>query len=255
MAENQDKRNATQKIEDLEKVATMLYQAVAQLQQVVQGLSGAVGEVPLIKEAIKLLNRKSDAIIQAAKAESGISAQAVSAGVTAMNVDEMKGQVQGYLANGSITPDAPEVAGNSFIVAEEYNSDGTMANPRVQFRVDSQDKETTAVLIGKKVGDTVSFGPNRFDAKILEIYTLPEPKPAAPTLAAVPDAPAQEAQAPAATPDAAPAEATQAAPAQAEAPTPAETAPTAAALPALPAETPIVQFVPSTPDNMLTANS
>lgn len=250
MAENTDKRTATQKIEDLEKVVTMLYQATAQLQQVVQGLSGGVSEVPLIKEAIKLLNRKSDAIIQSATAESGISAQAVSAAVTAMNVDEMKGQVQAWLTNGSISPDAPEVAADSFIVAEEFNADGTMANPRIQFRMDSQDKETQEALLGKKVGDTVSFGPNKFSAKLSEIYALVQPKPAAPALAAVPDAPAEAApaEAPAATstPDAAPA-----APAQEAA---AEATP-AAALPALPAETPVVQFVPSTPDNMLTANS
>lgn len=250
MAENTDKRTATQKIEDLEKVVTMLYQATAQLQQVVQGLSNAVSEVPLIKEAIKLINRKSDAIIQAAGAEGGITAQTVSALVTAMNVDEMKGQVQGYLANGSITPDASEVAANSFIVAEEFNADGTLANPRVQFRMDSQDKDTAALLLGKKVGDTVSFGPNRYDAKIQEIYTLVDQKPAAPALAAVPDAPAEA-------PAAAPAEAQAEAPAQEAAPA-ATATPPAAPTPdnyALPAETPVQQFVPSEPGNMLTANS
>lgn len=252
MAENQDKRNATQKIEDLEKVVTMLYQAVAQLQGVAQSLSVGQSEIPLIKEAIKLLNRKADAIIQAANATTGITAAAVSALVTSMNIEEMKGQVAGYLATEHLAPDAPEVAANSYLVCEEYNLDGTVANPRVQFRMDSQDEPTNAALVGKKVGDTVSFGPNKFSAKILEIYTLLDPKPEAPKLQAVPDAPATEAtQATQATPDAAPA-ATESAPTAA----PAEAAPAAAnPLPALPAETPVAQFVPSEPGNMLTANS
>ena len=96
------------------------------------------------------------------------------------------------------------------------------ANPRVQFRMDSQDATIKEALNGKKVGDSSSVGENKFDLKILEIYSIVEPQAEAST--AQTESPAE------------------AAPAAeipvAEAPTQA-----AAPLPELPAETPVVQFV------------
>ena len=238
MSEQTDKRTATQKIEDLEKVVTMLYTATAEIKNAVENLFKGQADMPLIKDALKLLNKKTEAIIQTATPETGITAASVSAIVIQMNVDDLKNQVAQYIANGHLAP-ADTVAADSFLVAEESNQDGTLANPRIQFRLDSQDPTTVAALTGKKVGEVVSFGENRFSAKILEIYSITEPKAPEAAAPAAEAAPAPAAEAPAA-PEAAPAEA--AAP---EAP--------AAALAPLPAETPVTEFVPSEPSTMATA--
>ena len=221
MSENTDKRTATQKIEDLEKVVTMLYQATAQSKNAVENLLRPQGEMGLIKDALKLLNKKTEAIIQAASPETGITLESVSALVVKMNVEDLKAQVAGYLANGHISA-ADEVAADSFLVAEELNADGSLANPRIQFRLDSQDPATVEALKGKKVGDSVSFGEGKFSARLLEIYSITPP------------------QAPAA----------EAAPASEAAEAPAASAP---ALDALPSETPVVEFVPSDASTMATA--
>ena len=175
MSENTDKRTATQKIEDLEKVVTMLYQATAQIKNVTEGLMPLQGDMAIVKDALKLLNKKTEAIIQVASAETGITADSVSALVIKMNVDDLKAQVAGYLANGHLTA-SDTVDAKSYLVCEELTADGAVANPRIQFRLDSQDQATSEAFLGKKVGDTASFGENKFSAKILEIYTITEPK-------------------------------------------------------------------------------
>lgn len=176
MSEQADKRTATQKIEDLEKVVTMLFQNVAILKNATDSLMRSQGDMGLVKDALKLLNKKTEATILAAKPETGISIASVSALVVQMNVDELKAQVESYLKGGHLTL-AEEVASDSYIVCEEYNRDGSLASPRTQFRVDSQDEATGAVLKGKKAGDMVDFGETKFPAKILEIYSIVEPKP------------------------------------------------------------------------------
>jgi hypothetical protein len=230
---SEDKRTATQKIEDLEKVVTMLYQSTAQIKNAVENLIKSQAEMGLVKDALKLLNKKTEDIIQSAAPETGISVASVSNLVISMNVEDLKAQVAGYVASGHLGA-ADEVADNTYLVCEEYNADGTVANPRIQFRLDSQDQATGELLKGKKVGDTISFGENKFAAKILELYTLLEPK--APEAAAE-VAPAETAEV---TAETAP-EATS----QASAP---ETLP-------LPPESPVVTFVPSEPGNMVTAAS
>lgn len=228
MAENKDNRTATQRIEDLEKMVVLLYQSNSELVAAVQNFQRFMGDMGLVKDALKLLNRKTEAIVQAATPETGITPTSVSDLVINMNVEDLKNQVQGYLASGQIEP-TDSVTATSFVVCEESNSEGVVVNPRIQFRTDTVEEKVQKALLGAKAGDTVSFGENNFNAKVLEIYNLVPPK--------APEAPAA---APAATEAAAPAQA-DAAPAAA---TP-DAAPAAAELPSPPAENPVPVFVPS----------
>ena len=189
MSENNDKRTATQKIEDLEKVVTVLYQNMAILKNGIDTLMRSQGDMGLVKDALKLLNKKTEATILAAKPETGISVASVSDLVVKMNVEELKAQVASYLSGGHLAS-AEEVAADSYIVCEEYNRDGSLASPRTQFRVDSQDEATQGALKGKKAGDTVDFGDTKFLAKTLEVYSITEPK--SPEAQADPEAPAAE---------------------------------------------------------------
>ena len=149
MSDNTDKRTATQRIEDLEKVVTMLYQATAQSKNALENLLRSQGDMALVKDALKLLNKKTEAIIQSAAPETGITVQAVSALVVKMNVEDLTAQVAGFVASGHLTA-ADEVAADSYLVCEELAADGTQVNPRIQFRLDSQDASTQEAFRGKK---------------------------------------------------------------------------------------------------------
>lgn len=193
MSDNKDTRTATQKIEDLERVVSMLYQSVSALDGAVKSLMGTQRDMVLVRDALRLLNKKTEAIIQVAKQESGITPESVSDLVIKMNVEDLKAQVADYLQRGSLIP-SDEVSAKTYLVCEEQNADGSIANPRIQFRLDSQDPETQAALTGKKVGDVVSFGEGKYNAKITELYSLvdsPAPQEAAPAQ----EAPAQAAPA------------------------------------------------------------
>jgi hypothetical protein len=186
MSDNTDKRTATQKIEDLEKVVTMLCQTVFQLQNTNKALTQLQSDVGLLKHSTKLLDRKLDGVITSASSESGITLDSVKAFMIDASIKELKDQVANHLKNGELLP-ANEITANGFCVCEEYGTDGAVTDPRVQFRLDSQKKETVDALLGKKPGDLVTFGDNTFSVKILEVYALPPtPSPdAAPTDAAV----------------------------------------------------------------------
>lgn len=179
MSENKDVRTASQKIDDLEKVVSMLYQGLTQTNSVLENLLKSQGDIVLLKDALKLLNKKAEAIVQVALPETGITVQSVSDLVVKMNVVDLTAQVSVFVENGHLVA-AEEVAGNSYVVCEEVDSDGKIVNPRIQFRLDSQDETTTGLLLGKKVGESVSFGEGKFSAKVLEIYTITEPKPTEP---------------------------------------------------------------------------
>ena len=147
MAENKDNRTATQRIEDLEKMVVLLYQSNSELVAAVQNFQRFLGDMGLVKDALKLLNRKAEAIVQAASESSGITAASVSELVIKMNVEDLKNQVEGYLASGQIEP-TDSVTATSFVVCEESNSDGVVVNPRIQFRTDTVEEKVQKALLG-----------------------------------------------------------------------------------------------------------
>lgn len=208
--EQKDTRTATQRLDDLERVVASLYSAVNQLIQVNDKISKLVADIPLLHQAVKLLNRRIEGVVRAASESAGITIASVSAEVVKMNLEELKAQVAQGIADGHLSA-SEVITDTSFAVVEEFAPDGTVASERTQFPVGAQPDEVKAQLLGKKVGDTASFGPEKFSLKVLEVYQVNEPK--APEAAAV-EAPAMEQTA------AAPAEAPapEAAPAPAEAP-------------------------------------
>src|ERR1700722_5410639 len=98
MSENTDNRTASQKIQDLERVVTMLYQNVAKIGPAVEHLMKTQGDLAMMLDALKLLNKKTEAIIQVADPSSGITAQSVSDLVVKMNVTDLTAQVSGFVA-------------------------------------------------------------------------------------------------------------------------------------------------------------
>jgi hypothetical protein len=175
MSDNTDKRTATQRIEDLEKVVTGLYNNMNEAFTALRSMQNVQSDLVVVKEALKIINKKVEAIVQVANESTGITVDSVSALVVKMNVEDLKAQVESYVNGGQLAP-TDTVAADSYLVCEELTADGTVTNPRVQFRLDSQEKTTADLFLGKKAGDTVSFGENKLDAKVLEVYTLLPPK-------------------------------------------------------------------------------
>ena len=175
-----DNRTATQRLEALEQVCGALYNTIQELIRANDRIAPLVADVPTLKEAAKLLNKRVEALVSVADASSGISAETVSAKMVEMNVSELKDQIGAWVTNGALVANETGADSESFVVAEETTVDGTVANPRVQFPMRSQSTEIQANILGKKVGDKVDLGAEKLGLTILELYTITPPPSEAP---------------------------------------------------------------------------
>lgn len=189
MSENKDTRTASQRLDDLERVCATIFSATQELIRVNNEMSNLVADVPLLKDAAKLLNRRIEAVVEAANGPGGLTNDNVNAAMVRMNTEELKSQVAAWVASGALVP-SDAVAADSFVVAEEFDADGKTF-PRIQFPMTSQGEEVQSKLNGAKVGDSVDFGDGKRSLKVQEIYTVPAPAaetPAPAEPAAAPDA-------------------------------------------------------------------
>lgn len=176
-------RSATERLNDLEQLLGNLYQTTDNMAR----------DLLLMKEAIKLLGNKLDAVAKIANASDSDQIAAI---MTENNVAELKGKVDNLISQGILVAE-DTVTAQSFIVGKEYKP-GTeeLANPRLQFTVGALDADTQAKLIGAKAGQKLSFSDNKFDLEIVETYGIQVPKAPEvelPVDAATPEAPAAEA--------------------------------------------------------------
>lgn len=205
-----DNRSATQKLSDLEQAVLSLYNVSDNLAR----------DFMVLKDAVKLLNNKVSAIVQASTDGLELSDPVLNEIMVNNNIQELKERVDNMVLQSVIAPET-QVSENSFVVGSELDTDGTVKNPRVQFALKALSPELQGKIKGANVGDVLHLQDGKLDFKILESYTILPPQAPAPAAAT----------APAATPDAAPAT-----PAEATAPTEAAPADSSeAAAPAAPA--------------------
>lgn len=156
-----DKRNATQRIEDLERALVSLYQTCDNMAR----------DLTLIKDAIKLLGNKVDAIRQA----SNLTDDQVGAIMTENNVNELKDKVQN-LVDQKILSVADAATETSFLVGREVNDEGSVVNPRLQFALSALQPELQEKLKGAKVGDSITLQEGKLKYEVLEVYTIKAPE-------------------------------------------------------------------------------
>jgi hypothetical protein len=189
--DNQQKeqpKSATQRIGDLENAVMNLYQT----------LNGMAKDIMTIKEALKLLGNKSDAMVKVG----GFADADIDKAMVANNVAELKAKVDGLVAQGVLVADA--VANeNSFVVGREIDADDKVVNPRIQFVMTSIPPDAAKKIVGAKPGDVLTFGDGKLKLAVDEVFTVVVPEPPKAEMPAAEVAPAA-AQAEAAT-DAAPA--------------------------------------------------
>lgn len=176
-----DNRSATQRLTDAENAIMSLFNVLDKMTR----------DLMTLREAIKLIHNKVDSIVKASVGGEPINDAVLERLMIENNVAELKQKVDSMVQQGVIASEE-QVSDNSFVVGSEYNDEGTLINPRLQFILKSLTEELQLKLLGTKPGDLLDLQEGKLKFKVLESYKIQEHKAAAPALQAVPN-PAPEA--------------------------------------------------------------
>jgi len=198
MANEKEKRTASERIEDCERAIMSGFQVTNNLAR----------DVMVIKDALKLLNNKVTSIAQASVAGEKLTEEVLAKYMIENNVNDLRGKVENLVNQGVLVP-ADTAGDNTFLVGSENEASGKVVHPRIQFTFGSLEKDLQEKLKGAKVGDIVTFQDDKLRFVVKEIYNIVPPKPepvdtpTADTPAASTDTPAASTDTPAANPAAA----------------------------------------------------
>lgn len=162
-------RNASQRLDDLERGLMAIYHTADNMAR----------DLMTIKEAIKLLGNKLDAVVKASARGENLNDDVIAKIMVENNVEELKQKVLGLIQNGVLAA-AEEVTANSFVVGKEIAEDGSVANPRMQFVVSALEEGVRAKFPGAKVGQTLDLQEGKWKFLVEEIYSIQSPQ--APTV-------------------------------------------------------------------------
>lgn len=165
MSNQADKRTASQRIEDMERGLMALYQTADNMAR----------DMMTIKEAIKLLGNKLDAVVKATSRGEQLSDEVISKIMVENNVEELKNKVQD-LVNQGVLVAAEEVSANSFIVGREIDADGKVQNPRMQFVVSALAENVRTKFPGAKAGQTLELEEGKWKFEVQEVYSIQTPQ-------------------------------------------------------------------------------
>lgn len=188
---NETKRSASERIQDLERAMMSLYQTADNMAR----------DLMTVKDAIKLLGNKVDAIVKAAERGS-VSDNIVSDIMIENNVSELKSKVDDLITKGILTYEAT-VTPESYVVGREIDESGKVVNPRLQFAMSALDPEIRDKIVGALAGTVLELATGKLKLEVLETYTIQVPSPAQEEEALVADIAASEAPAPEAAQEAA----------------------------------------------------
>lgn len=164
-----DKRTASERISDLEKTVLSSYQTMDMMAR----------DLMLLKDAIKLLGNKLDAVVKGITRGETLSDDSISKIMVENNVEELSNKVKDLISKGILSSEE-SITDSSFIVGREVSSeDGSVSNPRLQFALSALGPELKEKFKGAKAGDILDLqeGKNKFE--ILETYGIHSPSPEA----------------------------------------------------------------------------
>jgi hypothetical protein len=179
MEQQQPKRTAVQRIEDLERGVMGMFQAADNMGR----------DLMTCKEAIKLLGNKMDSIVKATQRGEDLTDEVIGNIMIENNVAELKGRVDQLVAAGTLVATTEAVDEKNFLVGQEVDESGKVLNPRLQFVLGALQPELKEKFLGAKVGDSVVFQEGKVKFLLQEAYTVVAKQPDAPAAEA---APAQE---------------------------------------------------------------
>lgn len=157
----ENKKNASQRLDDVETV----------LSHTSHTLDMMARDLMILKEAVKLLGNKADAVAKAAN----LSDDQISKLMIENNIEELKQKTIQMIAQG-ILDDTDVAAEDSFIIGQEVGDDGSVVNPRIQFALSALGQPLKDKLLGAKAGDLVSLEEGKLKLLITELYKIQSPK-------------------------------------------------------------------------------
>lgn len=169
MSNQQEKRTASQRIDDMERGLMALYQTADNMAR----------DLMTIKEAIKLLGNKLDSVVKASARGELLSDEVIAKIMVENNVEELKEKVTNLVSQGILVA-AEEVGSNSFVVGRELGEDGTVANPRMQFVVSALQPEVRDKFPSAKVGQVLDLQEGKWKFEIQEVYSIQTPEASKP---------------------------------------------------------------------------
>lgn len=156
---------AAQRIETLEKTTSTLRKMIKVMAE----------EMDKIQQSQIALAKRLEATLKVAGEEGGLSEDRVNEFVVSQQVKEYKDKVDLLVSQGVMTA-TEEVGDNSFVVGKEITKEGEVVSPRTQASIKSLPEEVVKALLGKKVGDLVSFGDEKLAFQIDEVYNITSPQ-------------------------------------------------------------------------------
>jgi hypothetical protein len=156
---------AAQRIEMLEKTTSTIRKMIELMAE----------EMDKIQQSQVALAKRLEATLKVAGSESGLSENSVNEFVINEQVKEYKEKVDILISQGVMTA-TEEVGDNSFVVGKELTKEGEVVSPRTQASTKSLPEEVAKALLGKKVGDLVSFGDEKLAFQIDEVYDIAPPQ-------------------------------------------------------------------------------
>jgi hypothetical protein len=167
-------KTASQRIDDLENGLRSVYHT----------LNVMAKDLGTLKEAAKLLGTKMDAIVQVIKSGEPLSEGAISKAMIQINVDDLRIKVENLINSGLLSP-TETVTENCFVVGRELTESGEVANPRMQFILQTLKEDLRNKFMGAKVGQNLMLEEGKWTFEVQEIYRIVEPQQ-------VPEAPVVE---------------------------------------------------------------
>jgi len=178
--QQQDKRTASQRIDDMERGLMALYQTADNMAR----------DLMTIKEAIKLIGNKLDSVVKASSRGEALNDEVIAKIMVENNVEELKEKVTN-LVNQGVLVAAEEVGPNSFVVGREIDENGVVANPRMQFVVSALGAEVKDKFPGAKAGQTLELQEGKWKFEVQEVYNIQTPEQQAPSQAQEAAAPSE----------------------------------------------------------------
>lgn len=176
----QEKLSPTQRLENVETGFMSLSTTVSQL----------INDLLIMKDALKLLNSKVNAIVKATNKGDALTDEVLSKIMMDNEADNLKQRVTDLIDKGLLVSQTVSDA-NSFYVGHEINDAGEVVNPRLQFGAVIFEKEVQDRLLGAKVGDQIVLADPKVKFVVEEVYGVQMPE--SPTQAVAPDSPTSDA--------------------------------------------------------------
>jgi len=154
-------QTAAQRIENLERTVD----GIRKMIQVV------AEEMDKLQQTQLALAKRLDATLKVATS-GDLSEEKVNAFEIDQQVKAMKDKVELLVSQGALVESDEIKQGNNFIVGHEINKEGEVVSVRTQATISTLPKEVQDALMGKKVGDLISFAEGQASFQVEEIYLI-----------------------------------------------------------------------------------